>query len=70
MIFHGLKPALGKGFGRMGDALFLVSCLPRGKRDADRWFGEERREGWEGVWVIECVRDKHGEREGRWCGFG
>lgn len=59
------KPALGRTGERLADAVFNVRWHPRYKSDARVKYREGGMD-WNGCWVLECARDRYGEREGRW----
>ena len=58
----GCKPALGRAGERVADTVVFVRWLSKGKGDVE---GKEGR----GCWGVECVRDRYGDREGRWRGW-
>ena len=59
------KPALGRAGERLADAVFNVRWHPRDRVDARVKYREGGTD-WSGCWVLECARDRYGEREGRW----
>ena len=45
-----------------------MSSIPKTKEDAEVAYGGGARDGrkWKSVFVLEVLRDRYGDREGRW----
>lgn len=64
------RPALGKHFTYFIDTSIYLSMLPRSKKDADIAYGDVREtRRFDEVRVIEVLKDRYGNREGRWTPF-
>ena len=48
-----------------------MSSIPKTKEDAEMAYGSGTRDGrkWKSVFVLEVLRDRYGDREGRWAAF-
>ncbi|KAL9117765.1 MAG: hypothetical protein Q9187_005694 [Circinaria calcarea] len=65
------KPALGKIYANLIDTSIFMSSIPKTKEDAEVAYGGGARDGgrWKSVFVLEVLRDRYEDREGRWAAF-
>ena len=64
------KPALGKTFTYLIDTSIFLSIVPKTNADAMAAYGEQLGPGnWRNALVIEVLKDRCGDREGRWATF-
>lgn len=65
------KPALGRTYANLIDTSIFISKVPKTKDDAEMAYGGGERDParWKNACVLEVVRDRYGEREGRWVAF-